>query len=96
MTDLHMSYRFYQSEDGTEWLLRTWEPDYPSTIRFTDVGPERAKLMTNAEAFWEKHIEPLRAQRQQAEINREEGRRKAAETKRLKAEAEASAIATAA
>lgn len=74
MTDLHMLYRFYQSEDGTEWLLRTWEPDYPATIRFTDVGPDRAELMSNAETFWRKHIEPKRAQRQEAEARRERDR----------------------
>ncbi len=93
MTDLHMAYRFYQSEDGAEWLLRTWEPDYPTTIRFTDIGTNRDEMLAKARAFWVKHIEPLRAQRQQSEINREEGRRKAAETKRLKAEAPSQATA---
>lgn len=91
MTDLHMSYRFYQSEDGTEWLLRTWEPDYPTKIRFIDVGPDREALLANARAFWRKHIEPMRAQREQAEINREKGRLERAETKRAKAEAPATA-----
>lgn len=93
MTDLHMSYRFYQSEDGTEWLLRTWEPDYPNTIRFTDTGPDREKLLANARDFWAEHIEPLRARRQQAKINLEEGRRRSAEAKRAKAEAAATATA---
>lgn len=93
MTDLHMSYRFYQSEDGTEWLLRTWEPDYPNTIRFTDVGPDREALLSGARAFWVKHIEPKRAQREQAEAAREKGRLERAETKRAKADA---ATATAA
>lgn len=87
MTDLHMSYRFYQSEDGAEWLLRTWEPDYPNTIRFTDVGPNPAGLLTSAEAFWREHIEPKRAQRQEAEARRERDRLEREAKKAAKAEA---------
>lgn len=88
MTDLHMSYRFYQSEDGAEWLLRTWEPDYPNTICFTDMGPDRDLLLRKAESFWELYIEPRRIQRQEAEARRERDR--------LEREAKKAAKATAA
>lgn len=95
MTDLHMSHRFYQSEDGTEWLLRTWEPDYPTKIRFIDVGPDRDALLADARTFWVEHIEPMRERRQANEARLEKDRVERAAKKAAKVEA-AAPIATAA
>ncbi|WP_018184693.1 hypothetical protein [Kaistia granuli] len=87
MTDLHMSHRFYQSEDGAEWLLRTWEPDYPTKIRFIDVGPDRDALLANARKFWVEYIEPMRARRQENEARLERDRADRAAKKAAKASA---------
>ena len=84
-TALHMEYRLYQSEDGAEWLLRTWEPDYPKTICFTDMGPDRDLLLQKAESFWKLYIEPKRVQRQEAEARRERDRLDRAAKKAAKA-----------
>jgi hypothetical protein len=74
-TDRHptlaMCYRFYLSEDRREWLLRSWEPDFPAHIRFTDLGTNRAEMFAKAEKFWATYIEPLREQRLAAQAKRE-------------------------
>lgn len=65
-----MRYKLYVSEDFTEWFIRMWDADSPQTIRFHNIGPDRDQLVLDAEAFWAKHIEPHRAERERKAAER--------------------------
>lgn len=76
--------KLYRADDG-EWLARVFERNYPQILFYFN-GLDRNAVEAEAKAFWEKHIEPKRKQREQATASRIEGRRKAAERRLAKAE----------
>jgi hypothetical protein len=82
MSDIHASsiwtYHSANSEPGKEWLAYLILPTGRLPLAFFATSEDEAR--TSAQAEWDKH----REEREQNHQRREEGRRKAAETKARK------------